>query len=781
MSCRCDRFEHPARPSIRAGLDSIPERQLAGFPEYRRALLETVTGMHALRDWRAREGDDFGLMLLEWGAYIYDLLGFYDAAIAAESYLRTSLRRPSLRRLVGLIGYRPRPALAASVVLAAIAEKGSPVTLPPGTGFRSEAFDDEAPQVFETTADTVIDPIRNEWVLGPVRRPEWTEAIYLEPDSAALVRGSIAVLIWSAGSSPGPYAGRVVDREVTQALDGETYVSVSLDPDPGFPDTSLLEDFKVLSPSLQAFPTAFDLESGSAAVSTTVVHLDAVYKTLRRNQYVVVEHEDDLLVRKLSSVEVVNAIIVEGQNSDPDVLAPVTKITLDSGLPSGWTSPADALTIHFNLFDAGRLTRPAKTEIERDDFDPSGIDAADPADPPQAGDPDRLLMQDARDGGILAGGTVATSDDGLATVSLSSDTPAFESSLRTPVRVFGNLVEATRGESVVGEVLGSGDASLGSQSFTLKKSPLTYLNDPTGPDGRRSTLEVLVNGIRWTEVASFFGVTEEDQVYIVRQNDSGEDVVSFGGGARLPTGVDNVVASYRFGAGSAKPPAGSIRQLAKPFKGLRRVASPVAASGGADADSPDEIRSNAPASALLLGRAVSIPDFEAVAREFGVLNVKVGWEWDEAFQSAVVRVWFIPDGGDPTETAVLLRATLQGQTDPNTPITAQAATAVPGTLALDLEISDDYEEEAVCLSVIAALTDEESGMLAPANVPIGAPLIRSALFEAIMEVEGVTAVREWSLDGAAPGWFIPADDGEYRELHELLTVNGRAVSVGGTT
>src|SRR4029453_6836230 len=103
------------------------------------------------------------------------------------------------------------------------------------------------------------------------------------------------------------------------------------------------------------------------------------------------------------------------------------------------------------------------------------------------------------------------------------------------------------------------------------------------------------------------------------QNDAQEAVVTFGDGttgARLPTGVENITATYRFGAGAAKTPAGALSQLARPVAGLRRVVNPVAAGGGADADQPKDVRRNAPNSALLLGRAVSIPDFEALAREF---------------------------------------------------------------------------------------------------------------------------------------------------------------------
>jgi hypothetical protein len=105
---------HPAKPAIPAGLSALP-RQLAGFPEYRLALLHDIPTYAPLAQWRAREGDDLGIMLLEMGAYVLDILGFAMSA----SPMSISHRRvaPSIRKLV--INRIPgRPALAASALAA---------------------------------------------------------------------------------------------------------------------------------------------------------------------------------------------------------------------------------------------------------------------------------------------------------------------------------------------------------------------------------------------------------------------------------------------------------------------------------------------------------------------------------------------------------------------------------------------------------------------------------------------------------------------------------------
>ena len=162
--CRCDKFEHPLKPNIAAGLSSIP-RQIAGFPEFRRAMLAVIRQYPALYHWIARGDDDFGIMLLEMWAYVSDVQSFYDEVIAHEVYIRTARLRPSLRKLVNLLGYVPRPAVAASVSLATLAEGRKPVVLPEELAFRSSAFDDEAPQIFELDAKTTIHPLNNQWSL----------------------------------------------------------------------------------------------------------------------------------------------------------------------------------------------------------------------------------------------------------------------------------------------------------------------------------------------------------------------------------------------------------------------------------------------------------------------------------------------------------------------------------------------------------------------------------------------------------------------------------------
>jgi predicted phage baseplate assembly protein len=844
VCCPCDELVHPGKPVIAAGLPALP-RQLAGLPEYRLAMLRDIPLHLPLSGWRAREGDDLGVMLLEMWAYVLDILGFYDERIANETYLRPAVLRPSVRKLVELIGYQPRPALGASVILATIADGNKLVKLPPRTGFRSGPFDGEPSQVFETEVEHTIHPLKNQWRLGPVREKTVGDRLFLEADTARLARDQLAVFVWPAPRrtvastlatafrvverpSLKTAAGRVVTAKAVEGRDGQTYIEVDVEPAFQIEPGVRLADVRIFSPSQSAPVTALlasgpsltssltavevsQLSAQSSFVESSVAHaaiaqaalqsqsgtdftsslenissqaqrsaidlpasvvrLDAVYRDIQKGNLIVISRGSEF--RTFTVVDASENQITVFKQGEIEVKVPMTELEVFPSLPGNWRTASRSLTVHFNMLDAGRLTRSAKTLLNTGDFALPGalIDQAVEPIPESVAPPSKLLLRDAVDNGLLVDGTVQINADGEGRVQLGAETLPFAPSLRTPVSVFGNLVAATRGESVLSEVIGSSDTAQSFQSFTLGNKPLTYFNDPAAPAGRRSTLEVRVNGIKWKEVQSFFGARPQDEVYIVRQNDDGESVITFGDGitgTRPPTGADNITASYRFGAGAPKPPAGGISQLAKPVEGLRRVINPVGAGGGADADQPKDIRRNAPNSALILGRAVSVPDFQALALEFGgVINAHVEWAWDELSQRAVVMVSFISDGGD---IAKELRAFLIGQADPNTPLVAVEAHAQPSQLVIDLGIDPRFTGEIVVPQVIQALTNPDSGILALENIPIGRPLFRSRIFDVVLSVEGTRSVRAMTVDGQPAPFAITVGQDHYRNFLDGLVV-----------
>lgn len=748
---------------IPAGLVFLP-RQIGLFPEFRNLMLAAIADQGALAGWRARRQDDFGVMLLEMWAYCCDVLAFYDETIAHECYVRTARQRASLRRLVGLLGYLPSPALAASVELAILAEGRKPLTLAAGTAFRSAAFPGGSPQIFETAESATVYPQNNQW---EVERPAAIslycsgQTLLLDPKHASLSAGDRILLQKGLQTL---HADRVKAVSKIQGRDEAAYLQVELETlMPGISGErgSLKLKKTVRSATLWNLPHV-GTDPNPVNVYYTELVLNGVYPDLQAGAPILVDCGGELRWFIASQVETVmmqpqeldDTSMTQSNNdvtytfTPPAIKIPATKIKLDVSLnfserrrgnPDWTTAMANKMTVHYFLHDAGTVVVEASPVLESGD--PLKLAGTDEI----ITDTSRFLLEDADQTGAAVSGYVDPNNRQLHL----DQGEGWEGALAAPVTAFGNVVSATRGESVAGEVLGSGDASQASQSFKLKKKPLTYVAANLGDSGQgaSSTLQLYVNNVLWQEVPTFYGQGPQDQVYIVRHNDDEEAVITCGDGvrgARFPTGSGNVAAYYRFGAGAAAPPAGGITQPAKPVKDLKSVRNPVAAAPGSDAQGAENIRTYAPQSALLLGRAVSIQDFEAAAAGVsGVRAVQGQWRWHEQRQQPVVQIWII--GPDTVREKV--RQSLHALSDPSVPIEVEMAQRLPRALNIDVACDPNLEDKVIA-DIQAALMNAENGLLAPEHIGIGQPLFRSRLFDAVLEVEGAESVTGLLWEGS---------------------------------
>lgn len=772
--CDCSGWEHPPDPLIPPGLAFLPQRQWLSYGAYRRALLSAVRAHPPLDHWKpnlkAGATPDLGVMLLEFWAYILDVTGFYDARIAERSYLATAPDADSLARIVALVGYRPRPAMAARVLLALEADGADPVAIPVGTAFRSEPFEDEKPQVFELLEAATIWPQRNRWRLAPIRETEF-DGVLTFPAGAAPNRTGV-IVVWDTGGT-GAAAGRVASLETVTTTDNEKLIRARLDAAGETAVASLAgvttANLSVAQLRISAGLSGFVSSPYATAGGKTTIVLDSLYPQVRKGDRVVVEISGVLHPAAVDSAAPNNVELTPESGSIPATILPQTQIELDREISIGDGVPV----IHLSMAPLPSPLRPTKAQIALTDLQPSAA-LAGPVEPldqaPAAGL--AVAVGKKRKGGELPG-TVEVLADGNGVFTPDSGAAPFSDPLSAPARLFGNVVEAIRGETVYNEVLGSSDGATPNQAFALKKSPLTWTEDPSCPDGRRAYLEVTVDNIIWTRVDTLFDTASDARIYIVRQLPDGASEIVFGdgtNGAIPPSGGNNVVAAwYRYGGGAAKPPAGFIQQLKRPVKDLSRVRSPLPASGGADADGPDSLRHNAPDFALALGRAVSIADFEALSRSFpGVLNAAAGWAWQGKRQRAVATVWIIADQGDPGDE---LLSWLKGLAAPGLGISVTHATAhTLDTLSIDIAVDAAHDPELVRLNTMSALFDPGIGVLAPANIRIGQPIYRSVIVKALHLVAGVASVRSVRLGGTPLDYGEHPGEGGWFDLEANATI-----------
>jgi predicted phage baseplate assembly protein len=376
------------------------------------------------------------------------------------------------------------------------------------------------------------------------------------------------------------------------------------------------------------------------------------------------------------------------------------------------------------------------------------------------------------------------------------------------VNVNLNVVGATHGATVSLEVLGSGNQSQANQSFTLRNPPLTYVPTAAGvadtltvrvsnmiqessrvQPGSAATQRELDVALLWREVPTLYDAGPADQVYTLRTT-GGQSTVEFGDGrhgARLPTGRENVLATYRSGIGTqGNLAAGQLTMMPKRPLGVRAVTNPVPATGGEDPEPTDTARTNAPRTVRALERVVSLRDYADFTRVYpGVGKAQV--EVLPQGRTLVAYITVALADGSPLDPQSQLYQSLTGA------ISAAQASAQPFAvvsyepLAFNLTarvaVDARYEPAQVEAAARATLTDAFSF----AARAFGQGVESSEVIQLIQDVPGIVAVYlvELYLVGASPALnaHLPARrarrDPRTQALHpaQLLVVNPNGIKL----
>ena len=783
-------------------------RRVGTHARFKASMLAGLGTKPALAGLTARDDGDPSIAIADAFAAALDVLTFYSERIANEGYLRTAAERRSVLELARAIGYELSPGVAASTWLAFTCETtpGAPesTSIPAGTRAQSIPGQDELPQVFETSEEIEARPAWNE--LRPqltartAPRPGST-GLALEGTATGLRRGDGVLFVHAVASGfPSAWEFR---RIVTVTPDGaanRTHVTWS--PALGAQASS--------ATTLHAFRTRASIFGHNSIAVGLLVEAASEWLELADGM---VELAAQPILEAMAPGGVEAAPVVAEKASrkalasapasmmaavwaDQYFVAGTTVINLDTVYPEivapGWvvlSSPSrtglfrvdavseeslvvenvSAKTTRLELFGSGIASfKPRDTTV---------FAVADPLAVAEAPEPEpmprNVVVLEGRVQGLTVGQRVAVSGSchpggepaaeiralaGVAEVAGRTQLE-FEGDLahdyrRASVRINANVAPATHGESWK-EVLGSGDASRPLQHFTLRQSPLTHVR-AANASGGRSTLAVRVNGVLWDEAPSFFESGSADVHYVVRIDDGGKANLVFGDGrrgARLPTGVENVEASYRAGTGLA----GMVRArqvsllMTRPL-GVREVVNPTAPEGGDDPETLDAARRNAPLTVLTLDRIVSLADYESFARGFsGIAKARGDFAWDGARR--VVHLTLAgPEGAavEPaSETAKALRTAIDDARHALVPVVLASRTLLPFRVGARLKADPRRERPAVEAAVTAALLEAFSFEA----MEFARPLAASRVLAVIQSVPGVIAadLDTFALAGATAG------------------------------
>lgn len=753
--CPCQQTTGPLTITNLPGLAAVRYR-VGDYARFRAALLESLPGETELINWKPTAQGDLALQMIEWWAYIADVLTFYNERAANEAYLRTAVLPESVKRIIRLLGYRPRPGIGATATLAALLSGSKPVAIPKGYPVQSKPGPGKEPQIFETDADaTATAP--DSTAAEPTPATTITNRLLLKGKVTAVRAGDV-VLLRNKTNAAQFAMSTVFSVAFETGSGGKVNTRVTLTTTPSLPAGSKLTDFRfqraTQSMALWPYPADADLviqtlypiifESSRLGFSFgggfgiirpegTRIQLASVARDIKVGEPLVLNTGSSFLLVVVSDYsEVVwfaNPDSPSAPATSPDPKTKVPVPITHSQVTFGFVSATRIDDVRFAFQDAGEIIAEPVSTVSTSLTATAGAFRAGMLG-------QKVMLEDTAGKGELA---LATTGDPATTLSLASP-PA--SALAPPLKVLYNLLGVSRGKTVPAETLGTGDATIAGQQFTLAKSPLTYLpaTDAGSAETYRSTLTIMVGDVQWKEVPSFFGQPKEARIFVTREDENNKTTVLFGdgiNGSRLPTGAA-VVATYRYGSGAEAPAAGELSVVVKPLPGLKGFRNPIAAGGGSDPDSADRIRQLAPRTVLTFGRAVSADDYTVLAAQTpGVARARAYWSYDAVRQRTLVTLYV----GDDDAAVSAATLALSRSADPNRPVVVLKAVPVPIALTLTVQRHATYSEASVRDGVTAALLDPDTGLFGVNAVQIGKMLFRSQIYEAALRVPGSAAVH----------------------------------------
>jgi predicted phage baseplate assembly protein len=201
-----------------------------------------------------------------------------------------------------------------------------------------------------------------------------------------------------------------------------------------------------------------------------------------------------------------------------------------------------------------------------------------------------------------------------------------------------------------------------------------------------------------------------------------------------------VKATYRIGIGAAgNARAGQISQLSTRPLGVKDVVNPLRASGGADRDSRDAVRRNAPNAVRSLDRLVSTRDYADFARSFAGIAKAAAAELSDG-RRTVVHVTIAGTADVPIDPGsdlfVNLARALRDLGDPLQPVELAWRELLILMISARIRIDPAYRWEMVVTDVRARLLEA----FAFERRDLGQDVTSSEVLSVMQSVRGVTYV-----------------------------------------
>ena len=276
-------------------------------------------------------------------------------------------------------------------------------------------------------------------------------------------------------------------------------------------------------------------------------------------------------------------------------------------------------------------------------------------------------------------------------------------------------VTANQGVTVTSELVGDSDGTQ-NQTFPLSQSPV--IND---------SVSVTVGTTTYQRVEYLIDYGNYDPIFSTYTDSLETTYITFGDGisGRVPPISSQIYVTYRVGGGTIgnvatntikniiKFPVGSIPAGLSVTNQDISISGDGAASGGADAESTDSIRVNAPKSIRSLSRAVTLSDYAALAVQVSGISKAIATA--SAMNSVVL--YMVPygdtglqlDGVTPSTIfnnyAAEVKLFLTDKIPTTTTITVQPPKYVPANMVINYTVLPQYNQSLVTTAVKSLITE----------------------------------------------------------------------------
>ena len=308
-----------------------------------------------------------------------------------------------------------------------------------------------------------------------------------------------------------------------------------------------------------------------------------------------------------------------------------------------------------------------------------------------------------------------------------------------------------------------------------------------------SISSVTINGVAYQQVGYLIDYAGDAAVYSTTTDANNVTYIQFGDNVsgRIPPTGSPIYVTYRVGGGSVGNVATNTINYITYFPGLSQIPVGItvvndstAATGGADAESTDSIRVNAPLSIRSVNRAVSLSDYANLAVQVNGVSKAIA---NASVYSAVTL--YVCPSGDPgvaadnyTPSTIFNNVTsninlyLIDKAPANTTVVYQPPTYVGVYLMVSITVNPQYTQS----SVVSNVTSAVNNLFYIDNVTFSDTIAVSDVYNAIASVEGIATQQIQMLVRADTAQAYSVTNVALTSNVATLTVGAHSLTVGQT-